>query len=211
MDGVAVGREQWRPWAVLGVVLVAAGWLSSEVLRVEDPTGGAQAHATTAWLGAGTPEAAEELAREVFDRVNSERRARGLHHLVWDDELAATAGRWSAQMVTDGYEHSTAEFRATARYPTSGENIAYGLRDTRELHVGWMRSDGHRASILSPHVTAAGVGIVCRSDGSMWATQIFGVPAPDLPPAPAPPAGWQRDQPVEPLVATGRGLRCAAG
>jgi hypothetical protein len=63
-----------------------------------------------------------------------------------------------------------------------------------------MRSDGHRANILRPGYTAMGIGVVCRNDGTMWATQIFGVPQ----------GSFDDDTPtpVEPIVRDDPGPAC---
>lgn len=119
---------------------------------------------------------ADAIARDVYIRVNDERRARGLPPLVWHEGLADIARRWSEEMIATTYEHSSPEFRVHPEFVGSGENIYMGPRSSDELHVGWMRSDGHRENILNPDYTAIGVGVVCRNDGAMWATQIFGVP-----------------------------------
>jgi hypothetical protein len=117
-----------------------------------------------------------DLAYDIFLRVNDERTARGLAPLVWHEGLAGLAGRWSEEMISTGYRHSTEDFRAHPDFAGSAENIFMGPEDAAAAHVGWMESDGHRDNLLSPDVTAVGIGVVCRHDGRMWATQIFGVP-----------------------------------
>lgn len=193
--------------AVVGIGVLLSLLVADLPLVRTVTTDGTDAHLRTATLTTGTPQAAEALARDVFDRVNRERGRRGLHPVVWDDELADKAGRWSAHMTTAGFEHSDGAFRATAAYPGTGENIALGQLHTGELHVGWMRSDGHRYNILAHEAVALGVGIVCRGDGSMWATQIFGFPPAGTVPF-LPPPGWTDRPPVEPIDAPERGLRC---
>lgn len=128
----------------------------------------------------------DHIARDIYERVNDERAARDLPPLVWDEDLADRARRWSEIMIATTYEHSTAEFRAHPAYSGTGENIFMGPHDAGEAHVGWMLSDGHRDNILDPGFTAAGIGVVCRNDGRMWATQIFGIPTGTYPPPPAP-------------------------
>ena len=118
----------------------------------------------------------DEIARDIFDRVNDERSARGIAPLRWHDGLADRAQHWSETMIAATYEHSTAEFRAHPDFAGTGENIFMGPLDATEAHVGWMHSDGHRDNLLSPDFSAVGIGVVCRNDGRMWATQIFGMP-----------------------------------
>jgi hypothetical protein len=126
-------------------------------------------------IGWASPSEGLEVALDIYERVNDERLRRGLAPLTWHDGLADIAGRWSEQMLVSGFEHSTPDFRAHPEFPGSGENIAMGQVDAAELHVGWMESDGHRANILHPDFTDIGIGIVCRNDGRIWATQVFGV------------------------------------
>ena len=144
-----------------------------------------------------------DISHDIFERVNDERRARGLPPLVWHEGLATLARAWSERMVESGhYEHSPERFRAHPDFIGTGENIATGYRGADGVHVGWMRSDGHRQNILNPSYTAIGVGVVCRGDGQMWATQIFGVPIGSTVP------NAQVDTGVDPIVRREQGPRC---
>jgi uncharacterized protein YkwD len=118
----------------------------------------------------------DDLARDIAVRVNDERVARGLAPLVWHDGLAELSRSWSEQMLVTGYRHSPAAFRVLPDLHGIGENIAMGQTDAGGTHVGWMRSDGHRQNLLDPDHTAMGIGVVCRNDGRMWSTQLFGRP-----------------------------------
>lgn len=107
-------------------------------------------------------------------------------------------------MIRSGYGHSSDEFRVHNDFLATSENIFMGPRSADEAHVGWMESAGHRENILSPHHVAIGIGVVCRNDGRMWATQVFGVshsiaPAVDLGAAS-----------VEPIVRSDAGPACPA-
>lgn len=149
-------------------------------------------------LGWQAAEAFDDLARDVFDRVNDERAARGLPPLVWDDDLTRLARGWSERMIAVAYEHSPASHRDQPRFVGTAENIAYGYRTSAEVHVGWMEPHGHRANILDPNLDTLAVGIVCRNDGILWATQIFGITEPS-PPQPT------VDASVEPITAATAG------
>jgi uncharacterized protein YkwD len=152
-------------------------------------------------IGWTAPIASRDIAHDVFLRVNDDRVARGLAPLVWHEGLAAIAGTWSQEMIATTFGHSTDEYRRHPEFAGTGENISMGYLDASEMHVGWMRSDGHRDNILFPGYAAMGVGIVCRNDGRMWATQIFGVAhgAPHVTMAPTP---------VEPIVRDDPGPAC---
>lgn len=115
------------------------------------------------------------LAEDIEQRVNDERKARGLRPLVWHEGLADLARQWSEEMISTGYRHSPDSFRVLPDLQAIGENILMGHLDSGEAHVAWMLSDGHRENILRPEFTMIGIGVVCRNDGRIWATQMFGL------------------------------------
>ncbi|MDK3257908.1 CAP domain-containing protein [Blastococcus capsensis] len=131
---------------------------------------------------AGSEAAPEErMAREIFDRVNDERRERGIEPVEWNEELAGVARDWSAAMAERGVlEHQDVQEvlsrDALSGFAGMGENIftASGPVPAGFAHVGWMRSDGHRVNVLNPGWNRLGVGIYCAPDGSVWAAQEFG-------------------------------------
>jgi uncharacterized protein YkwD len=125
----------------------------------------------------GTSRAAVAVI-DLFKRVNAERAARHLPALSWDDTLASYATSWSANMGHNGFRHSNIG-NLLGRYNYVGENIAYGSRGVTagSLHDAWMLSTGHRSNILAPGFTRVGIGVYCRSDGSLFTTQDFARPA----------------------------------
>ena len=153
-------------------------------------------------IGWGDASATAAHAHEVFGRVNDERLARGSPPLQWSSDLADMAERWSEEMISSGeFEHSTGEYRAHPRFVATGENIAIEPRGTREAHVGLMRSEGHRHAILDPDFDEVGIGMICRNDGVMWVTQIFGRQEAHRPRA-------RVNLAEEPIVRDDRGLSC---
>ena len=123
----------------------------------------------------------ERMAREIFDRVNDERRERGLEPVEWNDELAGVARDWSATMAERGELAHQDVREVLSREELSGfaglgENIftASGSVPVGVAHVGWMRSDGHRVNVLNPGWNRLGVAVFCAPDGSVWAAQEFG-------------------------------------
>lgn len=163
---------------------------------------------------ADAAEVEETMARMVFELVNDERRERGLDPLQRDEQLAEHARRWSRQMADEGrLEHQDPQrmLERAEGFSGVGENIFRGAGPVpaSTVHVGWMRSDGHRANVLRPGFDRIGIGFVCTDDGQVWATQRFGRSG--APPRSAP----DRDVPSqEPIVASeGEGPTCpgAAG
>jgi len=163
---------------------------------------GEQLEGSTAGVGWTPALESYRLAEDLEQRVNDERMARGLRPLVWHEGLADLARQWSEEMMVSGYRHSPDSFRIHPDVLGIGENILMGPTDTGEAHVGWMESDGHRQSILNPDFTTIGIGVVCRNDGRIWATQMFGVPLD------ARSSSGGLTPPVEPIVRRDPGRTC---
>jgi uncharacterized protein YkwD len=136
---------------------------------------------TTADAPAGGGSTAQTLTNDLFDRLNAERRARGLAALKWDSDLARVAGDWSEHMASTGtFAHrdlgAAGGLPGMSKFSALGENIAWveGYPSMgNQLHVGWMKSEGHRANMLQRGFDSVGIGVVC-SGGRAWATQNFG-------------------------------------
>ena len=136
---------------------------------------------TTSPAPAGNQTTAQTLASDLFDRLNAERQARGLAALKWDGDLARIAGDWSADMASSGnFRHrdlgAAGSLPGMSKFSALGENIAWveGYPNMgNQLHVGWMKSEGHRANMLQRGFDSVGIGVVC-SGGRAWATQNFG-------------------------------------
>lgn len=166
---------------------------------------------TTSPAPAGSRTTAQRLASDLFERLNAERRARGLAALDWDGDLARVAGDWSGQMARTGnFSHrdlgAAGGLPGMSKFSALGENIAWveGYPSMgNQLHVGWMRSEGHRANMLQRGFDSVGIGVVC-SGGRAWATQNFG----RLDSSSAPSMGSSTPA-EEPIVATrDDGVRC---
>jgi uncharacterized protein YkwD len=123
----------------------------------------------------------QQMARDVFDRVNDERTARGLDPVAWDEQLAAIARSWSADMAGRGTlgHQDVRELlqREDLSYLSAiGENVfqATGPVPAGSIHVGWMRSDSHRVNVVNPGWDRLGIGVHCAQGGTVWATQEYG-------------------------------------
>ncbi|MEX1162870.1 MAG: CAP domain-containing protein [Nitriliruptor sp.] len=195
--------------ALVGVFIVVAVALALALPSVIDRVapapvvGSAPTAGESRAIGWAPPEAAGALAADLFQRVNDERAARGAPPLTWHAGLADIAERWSVEMISSGrFEHSPETFRTHPSFSATGENILMGHETAGEAHVGWMTSDGHREAILLSDFDAIGIGVVCRGDGRMWATQVFGIAARRT--SPRSPV----DTAVEPIVRRDEGVTC---
>ncbi|MCS7252784.1 MAG: CAP domain-containing protein [Armatimonadota bacterium] len=138
-----------------------------------------------------SPSDLTRLERLIFELVNGERRKHGLAELMWHDGVAKAARFHSQNMASrkffshvDPIEGDLKERlrRNSLKVSVAAENIfnCYGFTDLSEAALkclqSWMRSEGHRRSILLTTVTFTGVGAARSSDGEIYVTQIFTAP-----------------------------------
>lgn len=120
--------------------------------------------------------------------ANAERVTHGAHPLAFDESLCEAARQHSQEMASLSYfDHlspvhgleSPADRweRFNASTPTSytiGENLFYGSEaDVTWGHRSLMASPEHRANILNPAFSKAGVGVYVSRSGEMWVTEMF--------------------------------------
>ena len=140
------------------------------------------AHAAAAQSPA---EAIPGFEAHFFDLMNADRVANGLAPLAFDPALASIA-RWrSDDMASRGYfSHDIGGYQVFAvlkeqgiSYQVAGENLAFNTYapDTTvpAAEQALMNSPSHRANILRPDYTHAGVGIAIGADGRYLYTQLF--------------------------------------
>ena len=131
-----------------------------------------------------TPIAADEAERELFALINKARATAGLPALAPDPALAEVARAHSTDMLIHDY---IAHISPTTGSPSDRVTKA-GIAITRlsenvgtssspdELHLGLMRSPGHRSAILDPHSTRVGVGVAVPPTGQHYrvvGTELF--------------------------------------
>ena len=111
--------------------------------------------------------------RQMIERVNAERAARGLSPLKLSTGLQDAARYHAADMAQDGYfQHDSydrtsgglkwvcsAWTRVQTYYPSPwGENIAAGYATPASVISGWLGSSGHRDNLFDPNHREIGVG-----------------------------------------------------
>jgi uncharacterized protein YkwD len=126
----------------------------------------------------------EQAEREVYGRVNSYRRSRGLPALALDrkmSQLAREHSRWMASRKNLTHRGSSRRFRKLQGDPTDlvsfAENVAYNLGHSNPAQVavqGWLRSPGHHRNILRREDQLTGVGVAKARDGPWYFTQLHG-------------------------------------
>lgn len=119
------------------------------------------------------------IAQQVIDLTNAQRRQNGLPDLKADTQLTGVAQKKSEDMQQKHYFSHTSptygspfdmmrDFGVT--YTSAGENIAQGQPTPQEVVQAWMNSEGHRKNILSNNFTHIGIGY--EQNGNYW-TQMF--------------------------------------
>jgi uncharacterized protein YkwD len=129
----------------------------------------------------GDPEA---VAAALLQEVQRTRREAGLPELTVDSALVRVARAHSVDMVQNDYigHRSPTTGTAPERVERAGirtglvlENIGRGY-GAAEIHRGLLESPGHRANLINPDVTAAGIAVVAEPEGERMAfiaTELF--------------------------------------
>jgi uncharacterized protein YkwD len=118
--------------------------------------------------------------RDLFDRLNEERRTLGRDVLAWSDALASVARAHAADMYRRGFfSHRTPDGvtlarrlrGAKVRFEAAGENLVLSP-NTRIAHARLMSSEDHRKHILDRRFDAAGLGVMLGRQGVL-VVQVF--------------------------------------
>lgn len=109
-----------------------------------------------------------DMEREMFKRLNADRKERGLYPLIYDERLADVARGHSEDMREHRFfEHEsptkgTPDDRMIAAkifFRTARENLADAF-DVQSAEDGLLKSPKHYANITATDVTHVGIGIV---------------------------------------------------
>ncbi|WP_026100332.1 CAP domain-containing protein [Fortiea contorta] len=132
-----------------------------------------------------------ELRQFALELVNRDRTINNLTSLNEDTILSQAAQRHAQDMLERQYfDHLTPEGKNPRdRYLASGGNPRLGIGENivkstvsglgltygeaEKFQRGWMYSNGHRQNLLTAEYTKFGYGIVTRTDGRIYAVQMF--------------------------------------
>lgn len=121
-------------------------------------------------------------SQEILDLVNRDREKYGLSTLSLNPILSLAAMAKAEDMVSKNYfAHVSPDGTKPwdwlkslgYSYAYAGENLAEGYSDATDLENSWMNSSTHRANILSPFYSEAGLAVVSRNDSNII-VQFFG-------------------------------------
>jgi len=156
------------------------GVVDKEKETVEPPS----SYEETAAIAGEATDEERAAARALFENVNAERTARGLHALTWSDELSVVGRNYCAEMARTGVIAHESKLsgspadrarKAGIAFVRLTENLALA-GDAAAAHEGLMNSQGHKANILDSGVFAVGIGTLRTvRDGvpSLFVTQMF--------------------------------------
>lgn len=121
-------------------------------------------------------------SQQILDLVNQDRAKHGLAVLSLDPILSLAAYAKAEDMINKNYfAHVGPDgtkpwywFKSLGyNYTYAGENLAEGYTDPYDLENSWMSSPTHRANILSPFYSEAGMAIIARNNTNII-VQFFG-------------------------------------
>lgn len=168
----------------LATFVAADGWTVLVAILVQDAIVPYVAHGA-----AGRGNAPEidlrALERDVAAAVNEVRRDKGLSILTFDEELAAIAREHSEDMSDrDFFSHFSPEGNSPRdrveqnglSFRKMGENLQMSRGDREPVKGAidsWMKSRGHRKTMLTSEFRATGVGVARNAEGAFYFTQLF--------------------------------------
>ena len=117
-----------------------------------------------------------DMAWQVLDLVNKERKAAGLSALTMDKELLhAAVLRGKELVVRFSHTRPNGGDCTTASPNIRGENIAAGQNSAQAVMESWMNSSIHRGNILNSKYNSIGIACI-YNNGYRW-VQCFGTAA----------------------------------
>jgi uncharacterized protein YkwD len=146
------------------------------------------------------------IAGQLFQKMNTERAARGMAPFAWDRLLSQRATGWAHTLLATGeFKHQDLGSIANAaggRFEEIGENLfsgTGGAADAGTAHVALMHSPEHRANMLLRQGQLVGIAALCQNH-TLMVVEDFAIKMG----APLPPATPVMP-PLAPVAAPGQG------
>jgi uncharacterized protein YkwD len=120
---------------------------------------------------------AASYGQTAFTTSNNQRVRHDRSRLSKNDCLQRFAVKQAQRMAnqTRMFHQELGPIQQACSVGWVGENVAMGYPSRWSVVVqGWMRSEGHRANILSRHYRLMAVAARKGDDGSWYASQVFG-------------------------------------
>lgn len=124
-------------------------------------------------------EISNELAKQIFELTNAERKKAGLNKLTYNFDLQESADLRAKESATL-FDHTRPNGEScysvfNVDYNVAGENLIKAdkpIATAENLMKSWMESEGHRANILLPEFTSIAIGVY-EKDDVIYASQLF--------------------------------------
>ncbi len=126
------------------------------------------------------------ITRSVFQKINYQRKRKGLKPLLWNEDLGNVAYDYSEIMAEeDFFGHVDNDGNSVAErvdnygltdWSKIGENLfeCIGYPDVADEAVkGWLSSPTHKENIFDADWTQTGIGVFKTREGRTYVTQIF--------------------------------------
>jgi uncharacterized protein YkwD len=115
-------------------------------------------------------------------KLNELRSTRGLPGLQLNGSLVGMARGWSQQMASAGTisHNPNLGVQAPSNWQRLGENVGAGP-DVQQLHDAFVNSPSHYSNMVDGAFREIGIGVVIRSDGTIFVTVNFMTPQPPPP------------------------------
>jgi uncharacterized protein YkwD len=169
--------RQWSRLAWLAAVVAALALSATACVPPAQPT---SAPAPAPGPAADATPSDPTLAG-VLNAMNRDRAANGAPALAWNNQLGANGANWAAHLASAGgalvHQDLSTLLNSPpyASFQTLGENLLSAPTGTTPATMEnlWMNSSAHRANILNPSFTRAGVGYAV-SNGQIVVAVEFG-------------------------------------
>lgn len=123
----------------------------------------------------------KRIERRIIKLVNMERRKAGLSKVKRRAKIVRVARAWSVSQARQGrLAHNPSYARQIpSGWSRASENVAWttakgsAKKLAKRIVKAWLRSSGHRANILDPHMTKTGVGVARSKRHGWYLTQNF--------------------------------------
>ena len=116
-----------------------------------------------------------DLAKDVFDKINQLRKRKGLEEYTWNDQIACIADERAKNIATsfshvlpNGKGYESLYENAGIVYSELGENIAYGFTTADAVVNGWQKHTVHRDMLYSRSFTDCTIGIYISPEGKVY-------------------------------------------
>ena len=122
----------------------------------------------------------DKIVGDILSLCNEERGKLGLGSLALDDALCEAALVRANEITTEGnFSHVRPDGSGCftvikGEFSFAGENLATGENSAEKIVSAWMASHDHRANIIKPEFTKAGIAVVKSGDTYYYAMLFLG-------------------------------------